>query len=470
MTENGGPAVGLRALGAALRAGTLSSAELTRNCLARIASADGEVGAVLALAPDAMAEARAADARLTAGRARGPLDGIPVLVKDSIDTAGLATTAGSRLLAGSPPVRDAAVVTRLREAGAVLLGKTNLTEWSSFRSTRACEGWSAVGGQTRNPRAADRTPGGSSSGSAAAVAAGMAPLALGTETDGSIVGPAGLCGVVGLKPPPGLLPSDGVVPVSATEDCVGVLAPTVDDAALALSVLGRLPVPEPRPPEGMRLGLWRLRILPRRAALAVERAADQLRSAGAQVVPVELELDRDLLTDGLRAMYAEFRPSLESYLRSRPGVPGTLAELVEANLADPVELSLFGQDLFETALRIGDEDRARARESRARAVARAGSLLDGVLREHGLDAIVAATNEPAWLIDHQLGDPYSPGSSTLPALARRANVSLPLRPAGPPVGLSVFGPATSGELLGLARGIESALAGNCRSFCPELCL
>ncbi|MEY9968106.1 amidase [Streptacidiphilus sp. MAP12-16] len=460
----------LRELGRRLRDGRVSSAELTRRCLGRIAEADALVGAVLVVDGSAPAQAAAADRRLAAGTGRGPLDGIPVLVKDSIDTAGLASTAGSRLLADVPPRTDAEIVQRLRAAGAVVLGKTNLTEWSSFRSTRASEGWSAVGGQTCNPHRPDHSPGGSSSGSAAAVAAGMAPLALGTETDGSVVGPAGACGVAGLKPPPGLLPRRGVVPISETEDCVGLLAPRLEDAVLALAALGGPPAPEPRPPRTLRLGLWRVTGMPRAVNAALDAAAEALRHRGAVVVPVELVLERDLLADGLRAMYAEFRPSVERYLRTRAGVPQTLPDLIAANLADPVELSLFGQDLFETALRVSEDDRAHAVGYRGRAVERATALLDGVLRRHGLDAVLAATNEPAWLVDHQLGDPFSPGSSTAPSLARRPNLTLPLGTAeGLPIGLSVFGPDDLTPLLGAALGIENALrqtAGLLPEFLP----
>ncbi|MFG3347490.1 amidase family protein [Streptomyces sp. NPDC048018] len=446
-----------------LRGGTLTSSALTRLCLDRIAAVNPVLSAVLAVDATALEQAAAADRRYAAGAPLGPLDGIPVLVKDSIDTAGLASTAGSRLLAVAPPRRDAAVVERLRRAGAVVLGKTNLTEWSSFRTTQGCEGWSAVGGQTVNPYSPQRTASGSSSGSAVAVATGMAPLALGAETDGSIVSPAGICGVVGLKPAPGTLPLDGVVPVSDTEDSVGLLAGRVADAALALGVLtsgapARGAAPGPLGGAGRRLGLWRVPRMPAQVGAVLDAAAGALRAAGFTLVDVEIDIDREILIDGLRAMYAEFTPSLEKYLAGRDGVPNTLAEIVEDNRADPVELSLFGQDLFETVLGLTDADRARAEGGRARAVERAVELLDGTLRRYGVEAVVAPTNEPAWLVDHQLGDPYSPGSSTLPALARRPNVTVPAAHGGLPVGISLFGPAEEGRLLGLALEAEHALA------------
>ncbi|MFI8824485.1 amidase family protein [Streptomyces sp. NPDC053431] len=478
-----------------LRGGTLTSTALTRLCLDRIAAVNPVLSAVLAVDATALEQAAEADRRYAAGAPLGPLDGIPVLIKDSIDTAGLASTAGSRLLATAPPRQDAAVVTRLRRAGAVVLGKTNLTEWSSFRTTQGCEGWSAVGGQTVNPYSPQRTASGSSSGSAVAVATGMAPLALGAETDGSIVSPAGVCGVVGLKPAPGTLPLDGVVPVSDTEDSVGLLAGRVADAALALDVLtsgapapgapasgapasgaptSGVPLASGAPPApgsdpalaahgplggaGRRLGLWRVPRMPAQVGAVLDAAAGSLRAAGFTVVDVEIDIDREILVDGLRAMYAEFTPSLEKYLAGRDGVPRTLAEIVEANRVDPVELSLFGQDLFETVLGLADADRAKAEGGRARAVERAVDLLDGTLRRYGVEAVVAPTNEPAWLVDHQLGDPYSPGSSTLPALARRPNVTVPAAHGGLPVGISLFGPAEEGSLLRLALEAEHALA------------
>ncbi|MFE5294980.1 amidase family protein [Streptomyces sp. NPDC056632] len=446
-----------------LRGGTLTSTALTRLCLDRIAAVNPVLGAVLAVDATALEQAAAADRRYAAGTPLGPLDGIPVLVKDSIDTAGLASTAGSRLLAVAPPRGDAAVVERLRRAGAVVLGKTNLTEWSSFRTTQGCEGWSAVGGQTVNPYSPQRTASGSSSGSAVAVATGMAPLAVGAETDGSIVSPAGICGVVGLKPTPGTLPLDGVVPVSDTEDSVGLLAGRVADAALALGVLtsdapAAGAAPGPLGGAGRRLGLWRVPRMPAQVSAVLDAAAGSLRAAGFTLVDVEIDIDREILVDGLRAMYAEFTPSLEKYLAGRDGVPSTLAEIVEANRADPVELSLFGQDLFETVLGLTDADRAKAEGCRARAVERAVELLDGTLRRYGVEAVVAPTNEPAWLVDHQLGDPYSPGSSTLPALARRPNVTVPAAHGGLPVGVSLFGPAEESRLLGLALEAEHALA------------
>lgn len=450
----------LAALHEQLTQGTTTSTELTRRCLERIAAIDPEVNAVLALDDSALEQAAEADRRYAAGCARGPLDGIPVLVKDSIDTRGLASTAGSRLLAGRPPLRDAPIVARLRDGGAILLGKTNLSEWSNFRSTRSTEGWSAVGGQTHNPHRAGHSPGGSSSGSAAALAAGLAPLALGAETDGSVVGPAGLCGVVGVKAAPDALPTAGIVPVSRDQDSVGVLAARLADAALALARLAGGPPPAPRPPGPLRIGLWRVPWMSAEAQAVLDQAAAALRRARIAVVPVQLDVGLPLLEDGLLAVCAQFRPTLEAYLRTRPGVPQTLAELVEENRADPVELRLFGQDLFEKALADPPGGPQHAAQAGRRARLAARELLDRALRRAGVQALIAPANEAAPQIAYELGEPGSPGSSTPAALAGYPNVCLPAgRVDGLPVGLAVFGPPDLARLLPAAAAIEHACAG-----------
>ncbi|MDT0615223.1 amidase family protein [Streptomyces lancefieldiae] len=426
----------------------LTSTDLVTACLERVTAVDPVVRAVLAVDDTARAQARAADHRHAAGHPLSPLDGIPVLVKDNIDTRGLAGTAGSRLLAGAPPDRDAKVVARLRAAGAVILGKTNLTEWGNFRSTRSIEGWSAVGGQTRNPYDPEYSPWGSSAGSAAAVAAGMAPLALGTETDGSLVCPAGVCGVAAIKPAFGTLPSAGVVPISVVQDTVGPLASRLGDAALCLAVLTGRPLPTaPAPPETVRMGLWHVPGMSPVAQDVAERAAERLRDAGAVVVPVALTLPRDMLVDGLDALCAEFRPSLERYLSSRRGAPATLEEIVAANRQDPVELGLFGQELFERCAALTDEDRALAPDRRRRSRQRARELLAAVLADHGVDVLMAATGGPAWRIDDG-PDPFTRTSSTLPALAGHPNVAVPAGYTGElPLGISLFGPPLLETLL-----------------------
>lgn len=444
-------------LHAELCGGTLTSVTLTRQCLDRIEQIDGELHAVLAVDGTALAQAEAADARYRTGRQLGQLDGIPLLLKDNIDTAGLATTCGSRLLAGTAPVADAAVVTRLREVGAVILGKTNLTEWANFRSTKSTEGWSAVGGQTRNPHLLAHSPGGSSSGSAVAVAAGMAPLALGTDTDGSVVAPAGLCGVVGVRPEPGLLPLEGIAAVSPVQDAVGVLAIRLADAVTMLHELtGRLAEPVALPDiDDLRLGSWQLPRMPEQVRRVMDTAMDRLTAVGVQVVPVKLPLDEQVLVEGMLALTAGFRPALESYLAARPGVPTTLDELIEGNLADPVELKLFGQDLFEQAALIGAGEQAEAVQLHERVCAAAAGVIERTMLRYGVDAILAPSNEPAWILDYELGDPYPLSSSTPSSLARFPNLSIPVGFSGDlPVGMSIFGPRTLRELMPIALCVE----------------
>jgi amidase len=432
----------------------VSAGHLVLGCLRRIAAIDGEIHAVLAADPTAMVQARESDHRLANGSTR-PLEGIPVLVMDNVDTAGVATTAGSRLLAGCPPRTDADIVGLLRAAGAIILGKTNLSEWGNFRSTSSSEGWSAVGGQTRNPYVLDRSPWGSSSGSAAAVAAGIAPLAIGTETDGSLVRPAAACGVVGLKPAYGLLSNRGIVPISSFQDTPGLLAGTVADAAYALAALTGTPMAHVHPGlAGRRIGLWPGDRPTENALDRMDRVAETLAGAGADIVAVDIPVDPDRFADGLSAMIAEFAPSLNAYLRTRQQAPADLAAVLAANRADPRELALFGQELMELAAAVTDDDRIVAHAERVRARAWANQVLDDALV--GVDCVVAPTGPPAWPIDHELGDPFVRTTSTIPALAGRPNISVPVGLDGDlPVGVSVFGPADTATVLCLAAGVAT---------------
>jgi len=340
-------------------------------------------------------------------------------------------------------------VALLRAAGAVVVGKTAMTEWGNFRSTAAIEGWSGVTGQTANPFALTHSPWGSSSGSAVAVAAGMAPVALGTETDGSIVCPAAVNGVVGAKPARGMLPLRGVVPISPELDAVGVLAGSVTDATLVLAALG---VPAAPPVRAPRLGYWR----GRRMDTEVLAVADAVVAGlGFDVVPVELAFDGPVLVGALDALIAEFRPALEDYLATRPGAPRTLDALIAGNRADPVESSLFGQELFELAAAVTAEDRAAAAGKRA--AARAWACAEITASLGGLDAIVAPTSSPAWRVDPAVPPPVTRSTSTHPALAGIANVTVPMGAVGGlPVGLSVFGPATHAVL-----AVADAIATRC---------
>jgi amidase len=408
-----------------LSAGTLTSVDLVTSLLDRIAALDHagpSLHAVISLAPDALAVAAELDAERAAGTLRGPLHGIPVLVKDNVDTAGpLGTTAGSLALAGRGPAVDAPLVVRLREAGAIILGKTNLSEWANIRSGMSSSGWSAVGGLCRNPHALDRSAGGSSSGSGAAVAAGYAPLAVGTETDGSITCPAALNGIVGLKPTVGSIPGTGIVPISHRQDTAGPMTRSIRDAALMFAVLAGRPAFSVDPGDsvaGLRIGIARSQMWGHHpgsdaAAGAVVAA---LAAAGVEVVddlvlpdlPADRSIGRLLLTDLVH--------DLAGYLAGRDDAPvASLADVIAFNRAHAdVELPHFGQDLFELAIDFAGADDADEKYQEALTVCLAAARTDGIdklVGEHRLDALVAPTYPPAWKIDLLDGD-HGLGSCT----------------------------------------------------------
>ncbi|MFF3274309.1 amidase [Streptomyces chrestomyceticus] len=454
--------------------GALTSSALTRAYLNRIKTVDPKINAVLRTDPTALRQAAASDARHRRGDILGPLDGIPVLLKDNIDTRDMPTTAGSLALAGSPPDTDAALVTRLREAGAVILGKTNLSEWANFRATKPTSGWSAVGGQTHNPYVLDRNPCGSSAGSAAALAASLAQVAIGTETDGSIVCPAGMTGVVGHKPSLGLVSGSGVVPISAEQDTAGPMARNVTDAALTLSVLsGRAPGSRPdaaralaeaaeRHPgslRGKRIGLWRLPSLGAEVDAVMSRTAAQLRKAGAQVVEVTPPYQKRLAELEFPALLSEFHRDIDAYLATRKG-PRNLAELIGFNRAHPAERTCFaGQELFEQALVAPPTTDPGYRAMRAELKDLSQRSIDETLAAHRLDAIAAPTNPPAWTTDCARGDNDVIPSSTPAAVAGYPSLSVPAGSVGElPVGvLLTAGNHQDAKLLALGAAVEHRL-------------
>ncbi|GAA1352133.1 amidase [Saccharothrix algeriensis] len=446
--HGGGPGLGfdldsatIPQLARRLDAGTLTSVDLTRAYLRRIDTVDRRVRSVVAVDPTALGQAAESDRRRDRGRARGPLDGIPVLLKDNIDTKGLASTAGSRALR-VPPRRDAELVGRLRAAGAVVLGKTNLSEWANFRSTRSTSGWSGVGGQTNNPHVLDRNPCGSSSGSGAAVAASLAQVAVGTETDGSIVCPAGQNGVVGLKPTLGAISGEGIVPISSRQDTAGPMARHVVDAAILMSVLDRrggdyATAAGADVLRGARVGVWRKAGASPEADRVVQAAVDALRRSGATVVDVELPYQEQIDAVEFPALITEFKHDLERYLATRPGAPRTLDELIRFNERDPVELSKFGQELFLAARDAPPLTDPTYRQQRDTATGLARRSIDEVLAAHRLDVVMAPTNSPAWRTDHAAGDAYVLGTSTPAAAAGYPNATVPAGFAGPlPIGVS----------------------------------
>ncbi|MFI9046030.1 amidase [Streptomyces sp. NPDC053427] len=452
--------------------GSLTSSALTAAYLRRIETIGPRINAVLRTDPTALRQAAASDARHRRGAARGPLDGIPVLLKDNVDTHDMPTTAGSLALAGSPPDADAALVTRLRDAGAVILGKTNLSEWANFRAEKPTSGWSAVGGQTRNPYVLDRNPCGSSAGSAAALAASLAQVAIGTETDGSIVCPAGMNGVVGHKPSLGLVSRAGVVPISAEQDTAGPMARNVTDTALTLAVLsggdaslagGTAGLPDGPTHSGTlrgkRIGLWRLPSLGPEVDALMSRTARELRRAGAEVVEVTPPYQKRLGALEFPALLSEFHRDIDAYLATRHG-PRDLRELIAFDRTQPAERTCFaGQELFERALAAPPTTDPGYRAMRAELKDLSRRSIDETLSAHRLDALASPTNPPAWTTDCARGDNDVIPSSTPAAVAGYPSLSVP---AGfvreLPVGLLLMaGDRQDAHLLSLGAAVERRL-------------
>ncbi|HXL17962.1 MAG TPA: amidase [Streptosporangiaceae bacterium] len=467
-------------LSQAMAAGTLTSAELARFYTERIERHNPALGAVISVSADAAEQARAVDQARAAGAELGPLAGVPVLIKDNISVAGSPATAGSPALAGAP-AEDAFLIGRLRAANAVILGKANLSEWANFRSTQSSSGWSTLGGQAVNPYGSGRNPSGSSSGSAVAVAAGLAPLAVGTETDGSIVSPAHACGIVGIKPTLGLISRTGIVPISAEQDTAGPMARLVADAAALLGVLagadqadeatgqaGSQPADytrflDPAALAGARIGVWREGSPQAIAAAAalLEDAMGVLRAHGAEIIDqVELAGADKISEPEFLALRHEFKDDLNSYLAALGGDhPRSLAELIQFNTAhaDRV-LRHFGQQIFEQAEATSGRSDEQWQPAREQARALATSGLDAALAGHRLDAVLALTGNPAWLTDYVLGDHYTIGTSSPAAVSGYPAITVPAGTVGGlPVGVSLIGPAFSEpRLIALAYSFEQA--------------
>lgn len=453
--------------------------------LERIATLDRagpELNSMIALNPHVREEARGVD---RSARAQGPLAGAILAVKDNIEVAGMATTAGSLALADNVSASDAPIVARLRAAGAVVIGKANLSEWANFRSRRSISGWSAIGGLTRNPFALDRTACGSSAGSAVAVATGMAQIALGTETDGSIICPAATMGLVGFKPTLGLVSRRQIVPISPEQDTAGPITRTVREAAQVLTVIAGSDPGDPataaadrhradfsagldtRALEGARIGVWRGAVSGSTEADAVfERALQDLRSAGAVLVPVTApgaERKARLSVAETLALQCEFGPAIDAYLASTaPAVSArTLGALIAFNAATPRETALFGQETFEAAAALQSGDRTACSEARAEAMRLAGPEgLDPMFAGSGVIAIVAQSNGPAALIDPVNGSRSMGSPTSLPAVGGYPHLTVPMgQVEGLPVGLSIIGPRWSdARVLALGHAYEEATA------------
>jgi amidase len=454
----------------------VSSVDLIDRYLARIGALDRSgplLKSVLELDADARATAQKLDEERRTRGPRGPLHGIPILVKDNIDTAGRTrTTAGSLALAGSEPARDAEIVARLRRAGAILMGKTNLSEWANIRSSRSTSGWSAIGGLTRNPYALDRNASGSSSGSAVAVAANLTAVAIGTETDGSIVSPASISGIVGLKPTVGLVSRSGIIPISHTQDTAGPMTRSVADTAILLSVLagtdprdaataslGGRAIPDfaaslrTDGARGKRIGVVRsFASIPRSTLTVFDAAVEELRRLDAVVVdPVDIGNVSKLEDAELELMLYELKADMAAYLATRAGSPmKTLDDLIRFNREHAAEeLRYFGQELFEQAAKKGGLDSPGyiAAVATCRRLSREEGI-DAAMSKHRLDALVAPTGGPAWLTDLVNGDSYTGSSSTPAAVAGYPSITVPAGSIhGLPLGISFFGAAFSEAML-----------------------
>lgn len=467
--------------------GALSARALTEMYLERIEAVDKRgpaINAIIELNPDALAIAEVLDAERGAQGPRGPLHGIPVTLKDNIDTADrMMTTAGSLALAGSTPSQDAFVAHRLREAGAVILGKTNLSEWANFRSSHSTSGWSSRGGQTRNPYALDRNPCGSSSGSAVAVAANLCPAAIGTETDGSIICPASANSIVGIKPTLGLVGRSGIIPIAHSQDTAGPMARTVGDVAI---LLGALTGVDPRDPvtgesrgrshtdytqfldpngmRGAKIGVARRFFgFNEKVDQLMDEAIEVMKHLGAEILDPADVVTADQLEDiEFEVLLYEFKTDLNTYLAGLgPSTPvHCLKDVIEFNERHRDEvMPYFGQDILLKARERGpltDEVYINALETNRRLAREEG--IDATLRECRLDAIVAPSGGPAWLTDVVNGDHHSGGSSSPAAVAGYPNITVPAGYIhGLPVGISFFaGPYQEPTLIKLAYAFEGA--------------
>jgi amidase len=454
-----------------------TSVELVEAFTRRIEAIDRngpKLRSVIAINPDAIKQARALDKELQSKGPRSPMHGIPVLVKDNIETADpMPTTAGSLALIDNVTKRDAPIIANLRAAGAIILGKTNLSEWANFRSTNSVSGWSAVGGLAKNPHVLDRSPCGSSAGSGVATAAGLAPVSIGTETDGSIVCPSAMNGVVGLKPTLGLLSGKYIIPIAHSQDTAGPMTPTVKDAALLLAALvGDTPACDPPSAgcaksdytkglvptalSGKRIGVLRFEAGTNTTIAPVyERALNHLKEGGATLVEVTMP-NIDKMREAERfVMHAEFKNDLNAYLASSPAKISsrTLSQLIEFNKRTPAETAVFGQEIFEKAE--GMPPLSDTKYVTARADSKRIATIEGIqkmLAEHKVDFLVAPTTGVAARVDSVNGTRSAGSFSSMPAVAGYPHLTVPMgHLKGLPLGISFIGAPWSEDVL-LAAG------------------
>jgi len=474
-------------LQAGMRSGKLTSERLVALYLERIDKLDKQgpvINSILEINPEALTIAKALDQERKQKGARGILHGIPVVIKGNIDTADqMTTTAGSLALAGSRPPKDAFIVENLRKAGAVILGKANLSEWANFRSTRSSSGWSSQGGQTKNPYALDRNPGGSSAGSAAAVAASLCAVSIGTETDGSIMSPASLCGVVGIKPTVGLVSRSGIIPIAHSQDTAGPMARSVADAAIFLGILTGVDQRDPVTAEsqgkahadytsfldknglkGARIGIARKSFgFHEKVDLLMKEAISVIKAQGAVIVdPAEIEPEERYGDAEFEVLLYEFKADLNTYLASLgPNCPvRSLKDIIAFNEEHRQEvMPYFEQEIFFMVEKKGplkSEEYLKALE-KCRRLSRTEGI-DKTLEEHELDAVIVPTDGPAWVTDLVNGDHYLGGSSQAAAVAGYPSITVPAGEVfGLPVGVSFIGGAyQEGKLIKLAYAYEQA--------------
>ena len=466
-----------------MTAGTLTSRALTQAYLDRIAEVDDagpRLNAVIEINPEALAQAEALDAERSAGKVRGPLHGLPVLLKDNIDVAGMVNSAGSLAMADHRPKQDAFIAERLRNAGAVVLGKTNLSEWANFRSTRSSSGWSSRGGQTKNPYVLDRNPCGSSSGTGAAIAASLAIVGVGTETDGSIICPASVNGLVGLKPTVGLVSRGGIIPISISQDTAGPMGRTVSDVALLLSALAAVDPADPAGPaaeghiadymaaletgslEGRRFGVLRQSMgYHPQVDASVEAAIAALTAAGAEVVDATIADDGRWGGPELEVLLYEFKDGLNAYLKNSGAPHPSLEALIAWNTANKEKaMPFFGQELFEQAQAKGslrDAGYLKARHAAKQLAGKDGLL--ATLAKNRLDAVIAPSVGPAWPTDHVLGDHFTGAGYGVAAVAGTPSLTVPVgETQGLPLGLTFMSrPYTEADLLAWGFALEQRM-------------
>ena len=463
--------------------GLFSVEEVTKAHLDRIKKIDDngpEISAIITINPEAIKIARDLDKELKEGKSRGPLHGIPIVLKDNIDTHDqMETTAGSRALIGSKALQDSYVAKKLREAGAVILGKANLSEWANFRGQNSTSGWSGVNGQTKNPYVLSRNPCGSSSGSAVAVSANLSVLAIGTETNGSIVCPASANGIVGIKPTVGLISRSGIIPISFTQDTAGPMARSVEDAVICLGVLVGIdqsdsktlnikkPLISDYTPYLNKDGLKGKKIALYTAPMGKNRDVDSLtfkairliKSKGAEIIEIDQISPVEASKNSFQVMLYEYKDGLNKYFSSlgKDSPIKNLSELIEFNQKDSIELRYFNQAYLKMANEkegLNSKSYKEALSSLKRMSQKEG--IDRVMDEYGLDAIISPTGSPAWKTDLINGDSYHIGSSSNAAWSGYPNITVPMGDIhGLPVGLSFFGKAwTEPKLIEIAYSFE----------------